>query len=102
MSAVNTGWLAKNRFITGDNVTIADFAAYVEIGQLQPCFTNLFDFGPYANVSRWLADMQQVDGHNETHIVLSELGDISKEAPSMDTIKNANKSALLALKQLSA
>ena len=102
LSALDTGWLAKNRFITGDNMTIADFAAYVEIGQLQPCFTNLFDFTPYANVNRWLAHMQQVDGHDETHIVLSELGDISKEAPSMDTVKNANKLALRALKQLNA
>ena len=46
--------------------------------------------------------MQQVPGHDETHIVLAELGDISQEAPSMETIKNANKSALRALKQLNA
>jgi glutathione S-transferase len=100
LDALEAGWLMNTRYIAGDNVTIADLAAYVEIGQLQPRFTNLFDFAPYPNIRRWLTDMQQVDGHDETHIVLTELGDISREAPSMDTIKNANKSALRALKQL--
>ena len=100
--ALDTGWLARSRYIAGDTETIADLAAYVEIGQLQPRFTNLYDFGAYPNISRWLSDMQQVPGHDETHIVLAELGDISQEAPSMETIKNANKSALRALKQLNA
>jgi hypothetical protein len=42
--------------------------------------------------------MKQIDGHDDVHVVLKELGDISVEPPSMDTIKNANKSALRALK----
>ena len=32
-------------------------AAYVELGQLQPHFTNTWDFSAVPNVSRWLADM---------------------------------------------
>ncbi|MEE4283315.1 MAG: hypothetical protein V2I41_15340, partial [Pseudomonadales bacterium] len=78
--------------------TLADIAAYVEIGQLQPEFTNVFDFSPYPNVQRWLRQMKQVDGHDDVHVVLAELGDISVEPPSMETIKNANKNALKALK----
>lgn len=102
LEALDSGWLADQPFLTGAHVTIADFAAYVEIGQLQPCFTNLFDFTPYANVSRWLDAMRNVKGHDETHVVLSELGDISQMPPDMETIKNANKGALRVLKQLNA
>jgi glutathione S-transferase len=82
--------LARGRFIAADHLTIADLSAYGEIGQLQPQFTNLFDFESFPNVQRWLADMQNVRFHDEAHVVLSELGDISQEAPSMDTIRSAN------------
>ena len=99
LEALETGWLANSRFIAGDNLTIADFAAYVELGQLQAGFTNVFDFTPYANVGRWLDDMKQIDGHDDVHVVLAELGDISQEPPTMEAIKNANKRALSALRQ---
>jgi aspartyl-tRNA(Asn)/glutamyl-tRNA(Gln) amidotransferase subunit A len=39
-----------------------------------------------------------VDGHDDVHVVLSEIGDISSEAPTMETIQNANKLALRTLK----
>lgn len=89
--------LAKHQFLAGDTLTIADLAAYVEIGQLRPEFTNVFDMSGFANVQRWLADMAQVDSHDVVHVALSEMGDISEEAPSMDRIKDANKKALSAL-----
>lgn len=96
---LDTGPLASGRYITGDELTIADLAAYVEIGQLKPGFTNVFDLSEYPNVVRWLDDMSKVDGHDDVHVVLAELGDISAEAPSMDQIKSANKKALGSLKQ---
>ena len=98
LAALDTGWLAESRFLVGDGVSIADLAAYVEIGQLQSDFTNLFDFEGFPNVQRWLESMKTVPGHDDVHVVLTELGDISTEAPSMDSIRNANKSALRALK----
>ena len=67
--------------------------------QLQPCYTNLHDFEPFANVRRWLDDMKRVDGHDEVHTVLTELGAIDREPPSMDKIRNANKAALGALRE---
>jgi glutathione S-transferase len=99
LRTLDTGWLAGHRYLVGDSVSLADLAAYVEIGQLQPQFTNTFDLTPYANVQRWLKDMSQVDSHDDVHVVLRELGDISAEAPSMDKIKSANKLALSTLKQ---
>ncbi|MEO8755542.1 MAG: glutathione S-transferase family protein [Casimicrobiaceae bacterium] len=98
INALETGWLAQTRYIAGAQLTLADFAAYVEIGQLQAGFTNLFDFAPFPNLRRWLADMQQVDGHDAVHVALAELGDISVTPPSMDAIRSANKRALGALK----
>ena len=96
---MESGWLAQSRYLTGAELTLADFAAYMEIGQLQACFTNLFDFEPFPNVSRWLEEMKQVDGHDDAHVVLSTLGDISIESPPIEAIKQANMSALATLKK---
>ncbi len=91
--------LTKNRYLVSDTVTLADIAGYVEIGQLQPQFTNVLDMSSFPNVQRWLKDMAKVDAHDDVHVVLKELGDISVEAPSMDTIKRANKKALSQLNE---
>lgn len=99
LNTLESGWLSNHRFLVGDSVTLADLAAYVEIGQLQPQFTNVFDLSTFPNVSRWLDDMTKVDGHDDVHTVLAELGDISAVAPTMEKIKNANKVALSALKR---
>ena len=98
LRALDTSWLAQSPYLTGERLTLADFAAYVEIGQLQPGFTNVFDFEPFPNVQSWLHRMKQADGHDDVHVVLAELGDISGEPPTMDAIRNANKNALRALK----
>jgi hypothetical protein len=71
----------------------------VEIGQLRPEFTNVYDFEPFPNVRRWLDEMRQVDCHDDVHVVLAELGDISQAPPDMDTIRNANKNALRRLNE---
>jgi glutathione S-transferase len=98
LGALETGWLADAPFLAGDTATIADMAAYVEIGQLQPEFTNLYDFEPFPNVRRWMGAMKHVAAHDDVHVVLAELGDISGEPPAMETIKNANRAALKTLR----
>ena len=98
LEALDTGWLATSRYLVGEAPTLADFAAYVEIGQLRPGFTNVYDFSQLPNVRRWLDDMMKVPGHDEVHVVLRELGDISEAAPDMDTIRSANKAALRTLR----
>ena len=97
--ALEDGWLAQSRYLTGDQLTIADMSAYVEIGQLQSKFTNVFDFAPFPNIRRWLEDMNQVAYHDEVHTSLYELGDISSEAPSMETIISANKKGFVVLQE---
>ena len=97
--ALEKGWLAESRFLTGDHLTIADISAYVEIGQLQSKFTNVYDFEPFPNITRWLEEMNQVDNHDEVHTSLYELGDISSEAPSMETIISANKKGFVVIQE---
>lgn len=98
LHSLEAGWLNDSDYLAGDYLSLADFAAYVEIGQVQPEFTNLFDFSPFPRISAWLERMHGIDGHDEVHTVLRELGDISQAEPAMETIVNANKSALRALK----
>lgn len=99
LQVLETGWLSGSRFLAGESLTLADFAAYVEIGQLQPQFTNLFDFSPFPNIRRWMQELAETPGHDEAHRVLSELGDISSQVPSMEHIIHANKVALGSLRQ---
>lgn len=97
LKTLESTWLAQSQFLAGPQLTLADFAAYVEIGQLQPCFTNLHDFADFPNVRRWLADMKQVDGHHDVHAVMTALGAIDVESPSIDLIKTANMAGLAAV-----
>jgi glutathione S-transferase len=99
LTALETSWLIHDGYLAGDRLTIADLAAYVDIGQTQTQFTNVFDFGDFPHVQRWLARMTAVACHDDVHVVLADIGDISQEAPSMETIKSANKHALQVLKQ---
>jgi len=97
--AIENGWLSNSRFLAGDDFTIADISAYVEIGQLQNIFTNVYNFEDYPNIQRWLDDMKKVDSHDDIHAALYELGDISEEAPPMEKIINANKKALIVIQE---
>ena len=46
-------FLLDNRFIIGDELTLADFAAYSELGQAQQ-YTNVYDLSAFPNVQRWM------------------------------------------------
>jgi glutathione S-transferase len=99
VQTLENGWLAGSKFLAGDHFTIADIAAYVEVGQLRSEFTNLFDFSPYPNVLRWLDDVAAQDGHDDVHVALTVMGDISQDSPSMETIINANKMGFARLQE---
>ena len=99
LRVIEDNLLSQSRFLVGNDITIADFASYVEIGQLQPQFTNLFDFDPFPNTRRWMADMAQIEGHDEVHACLTRLGDLSRQEPNIETIIAANKLGLATLAQ---
>ncbi|MGB1881224.1 MAG: glutathione S-transferase family protein [Gammaproteobacteria bacterium] len=94
LTALERGWLKNEPFIAGASLTLADLAAYAEIGQTRACFTNTYDFSGLPNVQGWIERMVAVDGHDLVHVALRELGDISQEPPSMERIKQANRTAL--------
>lgn len=91
--------LNQQAFVVGEQLSLADFSAYAEIGQLKPEFANLFDFSPYPNVKRWMAAMTEVEGHDEVHAGLIELGDLRGGPASFERMKSANKRSYLEIKQ---
>ena len=99
LRTLENGYLQRSAFLAGERPTIADLGAYVEIGQLQSRFTNLYAFDELPRVGQWLEQMQQLPDHDTVHMALEELGDISGEAPSMDVIRNANKKSIVGLAQ---
>ncbi len=48
----------KNKFITGENISIADLLIVTEFDQLKPEGFNLLDFTPYVHVSNWMNNME--------------------------------------------
>ncbi len=98
LKILEKSFLDRNSYLVGEQITIADFSAYVEIGQLQSRYTNLYEFSDFPNIKRWLGDMGDVAYHDDIHVPLQELGDIRDEAPSMESIIDANKKGLIALR----
>jgi len=90
LKALDSLWLKNNKYIAGENISIADFSAYVEIAQLNKQFTNLFDYSSFENLSRWLNIMSKVPFHDDVHMVLTKMGDISQKVPAMEAITKAN------------
>ena len=99
LKTLEASYLDDNDYLMGDSVTLADIAAYVEIGQLKPEFTNVYDFSDFPKIQAWLDRMSKVDGHDDVHVVMAEMGDISEEAPDMERIRGANMKALQVLKE---
>ena len=84
LKALDSLWLKNNKYIAGENISIADFSAYVEIAQLNKQFTNLFDYSSFENLSRWLNSMSKVPFHDDVHMVLNKKGDISQKEPAKE------------------
>mmetsp|Transcript_5968 Transcript_5968/g.7511 ORF Transcript_5968/g.7511 Transcript_5968/m.7511 type:complete len:250 (+) Transcript_5968:50-799(+) len=98
VQVLNDGWLSETNFLTGDSFTLADLVAYSDIGQMK--FLNLYDFSHAPKVQSWLDRMKELPFHNEIHLPLEMLGDISKEPPSMEQLKFANKTTLQVLENI--
>jgi len=67
-------WLTVSKFLCGDEPTIADLAAYCEIGQCAAEYCNLYDFSAYPNIQRWLQICKQIPGYAESHAMLAHMG----------------------------
>lgn len=87
------GMLCANTFITGEVATIADIAAYEELGQSQAKYCNLIDYSSYPSIRCWLTLMETLPKHAEAHQLLTILGDVSRITGGMKTVARANKQA---------
>ena len=87
------GMLAQQPFLAGSTVTIADIAAYEEIGQNQPRYANCLDYSDYLSIQRWLNEMERLPFHAEVHEIWTLLGDVNKLSGGMRTVAKANKVA---------
>ena len=91
---LDSHYLKSSEFLLGDTLSIADFAACVEVGQLSGDYTNILDLSEFPRLSSWLVRMKQVRGYEEVHFPLKEIGDIRDEPPSIDTLRSANVGGL--------
>lgn len=91
---LDSHYLQSSEFLLGDSLSIADFAACVEVGQLSSDYTNILDLSEFPRLSKWLERMKQVAGYAEVHFPLQEIGDIRDEPPSIDTLRSANVGGL--------
>ena len=62
LTVLDQHMIGDRAFVCGDEITLADYlgAAFVTIGDAAA-----YDFGPYPNIRRWLANMRKLD-HWET------------------------------------
>mmetsp|Transcript_18897 Transcript_18897/g.26415 ORF Transcript_18897/g.26415 Transcript_18897/m.26415 type:complete len:221 (+) Transcript_18897:87-749(+) len=70
LKCLDTVWLQGKKFLGGDEPSIADLSALCELEQLT--LIN-YDFAPYPNVTRWIADMEAIEGFSEVHAVLNKV-----------------------------
>ncbi len=91
--AIIDGLLNAHAFLTADTPTLADIAAYEEIGQNQPRYANCEDYGPYPGIRRWLTDMAQLAHHDTVHEIWRLIGDVNRIEGGFAQIARANKRA---------
>jgi glutathione S-transferase len=96
------GMLDHNPYLAGDAPTIADIAAYEELGQNQPKYANCTNYEPHANIQRWLAAMEGLPAHRAAHEIWRLIGDVNKVVGGMRTIANANKQAARQIQEAAA
>ena len=65
-------------------------------------FNMLFDDSDFKNLSRWLDDMSKLPYHDDVHMVLTKMGDISETVPEMEIIMKANLETFSHLNEISS
>ena len=66
--------LGKSKFICGESLSLADFAASGDILQMLDEFCGMADFSNYPNILRWSEDMKQLPKFDEMHKALVGFG----------------------------
>lgn len=94
---IDSGWLAPSTYIGGSGApSIADILAYGELSSVT--MTNLLSLDAYENISSWMDQMTHLPYHDEVHIALTELGDLTLDTnvPLAKRLGAATKAGLKA------
>lgn len=76
LTSIDSGWLQSNSYIGGmDTPSIADILAYGELSTVT--MTKLLDVEHFNNISSWMNRMSLLPFHQEAHMALATLGDLS-------------------------
>jgi glutathione S-transferase len=95
---IDKGWLQTSPFIgTSEKPSIADILAYGELSTVT--MTNLLCIDEFGNLSSWMGRMKQLPYHEECHVALTSLGDLSidSDVPISKRLGPATKVGLKAL-----
>jgi glutathione S-transferase len=80
-----------------ETASVADLVCYSELGQL--CFANLFNFGRFPRIEKWLDAMSAVPGHDVIHAYNTALGDIASTPNTMERFTAASEAGFAALRE---
>ncbi|MEM7077734.1 MAG: glutathione S-transferase family protein [Pseudomonadota bacterium] len=94
--------LSAYPYLAGPSATLADIAAYEELGQNQERYANCTDFSDHPNILEWLERMAELPYHEEAHAIWRLIGDANHIEGGMQTIARANKEAARILSAASA
>jgi glutathione S-transferase len=76
LQKIDSGWLRSSPYIgSSDSPSIADILAYGELSSVT--MTNLLQVDFYENIRSWMGRMTQLPYHDDVHIALTELGDLT-------------------------
>jgi glutathione S-transferase len=93
---IESGYLRDGAtYLCADRLTIADLAAYEDLGQLRRA--NLFDFNDFPRLRGWLDAMEKLPFHDAVHRYNEALGDIITTPNTMERFLKANAAGLEAL-----
>lgn len=96
VAMMENSWLSQHKYIAGESLTLADLACFMEFGQLNAKFGNIFNFEPYPKVKEWMVSMETVPYFVEANMANAIIGDLN-EGVKQETMAKANKEATAAI-----
>lgn len=78
--------LPPNKFLASTPTpSLADFVVFADIGQCEDL--GLFDFGPFPNIRRWMAELRKRPGYAESHEQMMGLKPLVEQAKAKRSAK---------------
>uniref|UniRef100_A0A7S4AKU8 GST N-terminal domain-containing protein n=1 Tax=Pseudo-nitzschia australis TaxID=44445 RepID=A0A7S4AKU8_9STRA len=99
LTIIDSGWLRSSPYIGGlDTPSIADILAYGELSTVTT--TNLLSVKNFSNISSWMNRMTLLPYHDESHVALATLGDLSDDNNSTPLMKRLGAATKAGMKSI--